>query len=98
MGDRELGRMANDFYKDLYTSEGVQGMEEVLHSVPVKVSAEMNTMLDAPYDIKEVNSSLFEMYPTKAPCPYGLPAHFFQRNWELCGEEVSQAVLRTLSG
>jgi hypothetical protein len=68
--------MASDFYKQLYTSEGVQGMEEVLNAVPVKVSNMMNEMLDAPFDIKEVKTTLFEMYTTKAPGPDGFPTHF----------------------
>jgi hypothetical protein len=81
----ELGDMATKFYRELYTSEEVQGMDEVLASVPVKVSELMNNMLDAPFDPVEVKTALFEMYPTKAPGPDGFPAHFFQRNWDLCG-------------
>jgi hypothetical protein len=69
--------MASDFYRDLYTSEGVQGIDEVLDSVPAKVSGEMNAMLDAPFEMKEVKAALFEMFPTKAPSPDGFPAHFF---------------------
>jgi hypothetical protein len=33
------------------------------------------------------------MYPTKAPGPDGFTAHFFHRNWEICGEEVMKEVL-----
>jgi hypothetical protein len=73
-------------------------MREVLDSVPVKVTTNMNMMLDAPFVVEEVKNALFEMYPTKAPGPDGFPAHFFQRNWELCEEEVTKAVLRILSG
>jgi hypothetical protein len=94
----ELGSMASNFYKELYTSEGVQGMDEVLQWVPSKVSSVMNNMLDAPFEMSEIKTALFEMYPTKAPGPDGFPAHFFQRNWGLCGAEVTQAVLRVLSG
>jgi hypothetical protein len=93
-----LGSMATGFYNDLYSSEGVQGMREVLDAVPVKVIANMNLMLDAPFATEEVKIALFEMYPTKAPGPDGFPAHFFQRNWELCGAEVTKAVLRILTG
>ena len=58
----------------------------------------MNTMLNAPYTKEEVKAALFQMFPTKAPGPDGFPAHFFQRHWDLCGEEVTDMVLRVLSG
>jgi hypothetical protein len=77
--EEELGNMASEFYKELYTSEGVHGMEEVLQTVPVKVDSVMNNMLDAPFEVGEVKAALFEMYPTKALGPDGFPAHFFQR-------------------
>ena len=74
----EMQQLALEFYKNLYTSEGIQGLQEVLEHVPVKVTAAMNASLLAPYDEKEVKSALFQMFPTKAPCPDGFPAHFFQ--------------------
>jgi hypothetical protein len=55
-------------------------------------------MLDAPFEMSEIKTALFEMYPTKAPGQDGIPTHFFQRNWGLCGAEDKQAVLRVLSG
>jgi hypothetical protein len=61
-----LGTMATEFYTDLYSSEGVQGMHEVLDAVPVKVTANMNLMLDAPFVVEEVKNALFEIYPIKA--------------------------------
>ena len=45
-----------------------------------------------------MKSSLFQMFLTKAPGPDGFPAHFFQRHWNVSGEEVTAAVLRLLCG
>ena len=58
----------------------------------------MNDMLLTPFDSKEVKEALFQMFSTKAPGPDGFPAHFFQRHWELCGEELTSVVLRILRG
>ena len=40
-----MGRLATDFYIDLYRSEGSQDMEMVLDTVPVKVTTNMNQTL-----------------------------------------------------
>lgn len=84
----ELKVMVNDFYKNLYTTEGVSNMEAVLNCIPRKVTPEMNEVLCAHYTNEEVKAALFQMFPTKAPGPDGFPAHFFQRHWDLCGEEI----------
>ena len=94
----EMGALAPAFYKDLYTSEGTGDMESVLSTVPAKVTAAMNEQLMKPFEKKEVKTALFQLSPTKAPGPDELPAHFFQRNWELCGGEISEIVLRVLRG
>ena len=73
----EMQQLALDYYKLMYTSEGVQGVDEVLQHVPVEVTTAMNEQLLAPYDEKEVKTTLFQMFPTKAPSPDGFPAHFF---------------------
>ncbi|XP_020173489.1 uncharacterized protein [Aegilops tauschii subsp. strangulata] len=94
----KMENMTNNFYRDLYTSEGVQGMELVLDTVPTKVTAAMNETLNAPYSQDEVKKALFQMFPTKAPGPDGFPAHFFQHHWDTCAEDVTKAVLRIVEG
>ena len=73
----EMGAMATDFYKTLYRSEGTTDMDRVLNTVPVKVTAAMNEGLLAPFEKEEVKIALFQIFPTKAPGPDGMPAHFF---------------------
>ena len=38
------------------------------------------------------------MFPIKAPGPDGFPAHFFQRHWDVCGDEVTRVVLTIVEG
>lgn len=73
-------------------------MEQVLQHVPTKVTQNMNDMLMAPYTQEEVKTTLFQMGPTKAPGPDGFPAHFYQRHWEICGDEVTMAVMWIIKG
>ena len=94
----ELKTMVNNFYQTLYTSEEVQGMDAVLTHVPRRVSDEMNTMLNAVYTKEEVKTTLFQMFPTKAPGPDGFPAHFYQRHWDICGDDVTRVVLKIVQG
>jgi hypothetical protein len=58
----------------------------------------MNSTLESPLSKEEIKATLFQMFPTKAPGPDGYPAHFFQRHWDLCGDEVCDVVLRVLKG
>ena len=94
----EMKQLVTDFYKTLYTTEGVQGMDDMLQHVPRKVTTDMNASLCAPYSNEEVKQALFQMFPTKAPGPDGFPAHFYQRHWDICGEEITNVVLRIIRG
>ena len=94
----EMKALTTSFYKTLYTYEGVQNMDRVISTVPRKVTRGMNEILNAPYTDKEVKTALFQMFPTKSPGPDGFPAHFFQRQWEICGDDVTRAVLRIVEG
>jgi len=95
---QEMGNLISSFYKELYTSEGTEDMASVLNTMPTKVTPDMNDQLLAPFTEKEVKEALFQMFPTKAPEPDGLPAHFFWRHWDVCGEEITEVMLRILKG
>ena len=64
----------------------------------MKVTIDKNGALLKPFSTDEIKSALFQMFPTKVPGPDGFLAHFFQRHWNICGEEVSLVVQRIKMG
>ena len=93
-----MQQLVQEFYKNLCTSEGVEGVDDVLQHVPSKVTAAMNESLTALYKEEEVKKALFQMFPSKAPGPDGFLAHFFQRHCDICGASVTEAVLSIVRG
>ena len=67
VNEEEMGAMATDFFRTLYTTEGMTDMDQVLNTIPTKVTTVMNESLMAPFEKDEIKRALFQMFPTKAP-------------------------------
>ena len=94
----ELKAMVTDFYTNLYTTEGVTGVEAVLASVPVKVTDHMNAHLLAPYTNEEVKTARFQMFPTKAPGPDGFHTDVIKHCWDIIAPDFYKLIQDFHSG
>jgi hypothetical protein len=93
----EISKAFTQYFTDLFSSGGMQGVEECLANVQPKVTDEMNFSLTREFTAMEVKEALDHMGPMKSPGPDGFAASFFQNSWDTVGEEVCRAALGFLN-
>ncbi|XP_059449559.1 uncharacterized protein LOC132180675 [Corylus avellana] len=76
------------YFQKIFTLSTPSGMETCLQNITSRVSQEMNKNLLQEFTSEEVLLALQQMAPLKSLGPEGLPACFFQENWEIVGDEV----------
>ena len=80
---KEINKVFEDFYKDLYTSDCTPTTEEVEKffsglQLPA-VSGEQSTMLDAPITEDEIRTSILSMKNGKSPGLDGFPIEYYKK-------------------
>lgn len=93
-----MGALVNGFYSDLFAS-GIDSsnFSEVTDTITPMITATDNASLLRPFTPTEVKTALFQMSPSKAPGPDGMPPKFFQHFWYLVGNDVTSACLSYLN-
>ena len=94
----EVKKEIGDFYQGLYQTQGFRPMNELLDCVQPSVTDAMNDFIQRPYEAEEVKKALFDMAPSKAPGLDGFTAGFYQRHWNVLGEDITMAMLAFLNG
>ena len=91
-----VARIAEEYYKNLFTSSNQLDMERVTQLVDHAVTEEMTQSLVHPYTEEEVRNALFQIHPSKSLGPDGMSPFFFQKFWHIVGNDVTAAVLSFL--
>ena len=94
----ETAKIVIDYFSHLFSGATSLSMEPVLDCVNPCVTDPMNDQLCLPYSKAEIEKALSQMNLHKAPGPNGLNAFFFQKHWDIIGDDVCAAVLWILEG
>ena len=85
------------YFEKLYTTSFPSRISKVTNTIPTRVTNEMNQSLIKEFIREEVVIALQQMHPTKAPGPDGMSAIFFQKYWDIVGNDVTCMVLNVLN-
>lgn len=90
--EKDLGRVAESYFKMFFTSEDVGFELEEMSEVTSVVNEKMNAQLLAPVTVEEVKKAVFAINPSKSPGPDGMTDFFFQQFWESMGGHLTTMV------
>ncbi|KAH9722180.1 reverse transcriptase domain-containing protein [Citrus sinensis] len=92
----EIDGMIVDYFSTLFQTECCSS-EEVLRCVEKNSTEDQNMMLLAPFSAVEVKDALFDMHSDKSPGSDGMNPAFYQKFWNIVGEDVVQACLNFIN-
>lgn len=90
--EQGLQSVVLDYFTHLFTSSASGSEGEIIDAVESRVTPDMNNLLLTDYCDAEIHEAVFQMYPTKAPGPDGMPPIFFQKYWHIVGSDVTRAI------
>ena len=85
------------YFQKLYTTSYPSRVAKVIATIPTWVTSEMNQSLMKEFTREEVEEALKQMHLTKTPGPDGMSVIFFQKYWNIVGNDVRCMVLNVLN-
>lgn len=86
-----LSETISDYFTEVFASS-LCLTPPITDNLPSVITAETNHQLLASVEFEEVKAAVFQMHPDKAQGPDGFNPCFFQKYWDIIGQEVFQLV------
>ena len=76
------------------TEVTVDQILEEIRTLPIpQINAQQNMFLNKPVTTKEIETTIFQLGPYKAPGLDGIPAFFYQEYWDIVKHDIYNTVL-----
>jgi hypothetical protein len=90
-GQPELCEVVRSYFDQLFKANTAVH-DPILSLIRPRITQDDNDRLAAPISKEELKEALFQMHPDKAPGPDGFNPAFYQHFWDLCGDDIFEAV------
>jgi 23S rRNA U2552 (ribose-2'-O)-methylase RlmE/FtsJ len=95
---KDIGVVFKEYYQQLFTAEGVEGIEDCVACVSERISLALNESLSVEFVAEEIVRALAQMHPLKSLRHDGFGVSFFQQHWGIIGDKVRMVILDFLNG
>ena len=95
MGD--IANIAIAYFLELFTTSSPTKVVEVVETVQRCITEEMNEQLTKEFQKEEIIQAISQMHLTKALGPDSISAVFYQKYWDIIGDDVCSIILNTLN-
>ena len=92
-----IASIATEYFKELFSTSSPSRIEEVANLVPRSVTPKMNEQLTKEFQREEIIQAIHSMHPKKAPSPDRMSAIFYQKYWDVIGNDIINTVLNVLN-
>ncbi|XP_019181382.1 PREDICTED: uncharacterized protein LOC109176404 [Ipomoea nil] len=94
---QDMNNVVINYFNTIFATSNPVCEDSLFDEFGPRVTTDQNEALLCPYDVAEVKTALFAMYPDKAPGPDGMNPGFYQRFWDIVGEDVSAFAVNCLN-
>lgn len=92
-----IASIATKYFKELFSTSCPFGIEEVANLIPRSVTLKMNEQVTKEFQREEVVQAVHSMRPTKASDPNSMSAIFYQKYWDVIGNDIINTVFNVLN-
>lgn len=98
--DNRMEAIANQYFRTLFQSSepNLEDIDKILESTPTLIMGDQNNELMRSFTKEEILGVVRGMHPSKAPDPKGLQAVFYQKFWDIVGDDTCRICLQYLNG
>ncbi|KAK5770682.1 hypothetical protein PVK06_046835 [Gossypium arboreum] len=94
----EISNIATNYLKDLFLTREVANSDNLISTITPCIIEELNENLKKEFQAEEILKAIKSIAPLKALGNDGFSAIFFQKYWNIMGEEITRYCLQILNG